>query len=78
MKEYIEFRILKEYAHLLFKENEGSCLGETVRKIKIDPTLPMFKKIGELQKEARSKHDFFFTCFEYKRLYTEEEINNAK
>ena len=77
MKEYIEFRILKEYAHLLFKEDEGVDLG-SVKMVIITPTSPEFMKIGELQKEARKHDDFFFTCFEYKRRYTEEEINNAK
>ena len=78
MKEYIEFRVLKEYAHLLFKEDEGVDIGDSIKKVRIDPTLPVFKKIGELQDAARKRHDFFFTSYEYKRFYTKEELNNAR
>ena len=77
MKEFVEFRIIRESAHLLFKEDEGVNLGDIVKKVRIDPALPVFKKIGELQKEARKRHELFFSFFEYKRFYTETEIRNA-
>lgn len=78
MKEYVEFRIIKRYAHLLFKEDEGTNIGDSVIKVRVDPKLPIFKKIGELQKEARKRQDIFFGFFEYKRIYTKTEINNAR
>lgn len=78
MKEYIEFRISMEYAHLLFKDDEGVNLGDTVKVIKLEKSDPRFPKIGELQKEALNRHDLFYSCFEYKRIYTKEEIENAK
>lgn len=78
MKEYVEFRINMEYAHLLFKDDEGVNLGDTVKVIKLEKSDPRFPKIGELQKEARKRFDFFFSCCEYKRIYTKEEIDNAK
>ena len=77
MKEYVEFRINREYAHLLFKEDEGVNLGSFVKKVNIAPTDPVFKQIGKLQEEMLRKQTYFFSSYEYKRIYTEAEINNA-
>ena len=78
MKEFVEFRIIMEYAHLLFRDDEGTNLGDTVKVVKIEKNDPRFNAIGELQKKARENNDLFFTCFDYRRSYTETEINNAK
>ena len=78
MKEFVEFRINMEYAHLLFRDDEGTNLGDTVKVVRIEKNDPRFNVIGELQKKAREKNDLFFSCFEYKRSYTETEINNAE
>ena len=78
MKEFVEFRIIMEYAHLLFRDDEGTNLGDSVKVVRIDKNDPRFNAIGELQKKARENNDLFFTCFDYRRSYTETEINNAK
>ena len=79
MKEYVEFRIIMKYAHLLFKEDEGVNLGDTVKKVKIDPTLPIYKEIGKMQTYVREKYDdLFFSSYKYRRIYTEKELNSAK
>ena len=77
MKEYVEFRINREYAHLLFREDEGVNLGSFVKKVNIVPTDPKFMEIGRLQEEMRKKQTYFFSSYEYKRTYTEAEFNNA-
>lgn len=78
MKELVEFRIIMRYAHLLFRDDEGTNLGDSVKVVRIDKNDPRFNAIGELQKKARENNDLFFTCFDYRRSYTETEINNAK
>ena len=78
MKEIVEFRIIMRYAHLLFRDDEGTNLGDSVKVVRIDKNDPRFNAIGELQKKARENNALFFTCFEYKRSYTETEINNAE
>ena len=78
MKEFVEFRIRMEYAHLLFRDDEGTNLGDSVKVVRIDKNDPRFNAIGELQKKARENNDLFFTCFDYRRSYTETEINNAE
>lgn len=78
MKEYIEFRIIMKYAHLLFKEDEGVNLGDSVKIIKIEKSDPRFKEIGEIQKKARLQHELFYSSYEYKRVYSKEELQNAK
>ena len=78
MKEIVEFRIIMRYAHLLFRDDEGTNLGDSVKVVRIDKNDPRFNAIGDLQKKARENNDLFFTCFDYRRSYTETEINNAK
>lgn len=78
MKEFVEFRINMEYAHLLFRDDEGTNLGDSVKVVRMDKNDPRFNIIGELQKKALEKFDLFFTSFDYKRSYTETEINNAE
>lgn len=77
MKEYVEFRVNQEYAHLLFREDEGVNLGSFVKKVNIVPTDPKFVEIGRLQEEMQKKQTYFFSSYEYKRVYTEAEIENA-
>ena len=78
MKELVEFRIIREYAHLLFRDDEGTNLGDSVKVVRIDKNDPRFNAIGELQKKALENNDIFYSYYEYKRYYTEAEIANAK
>ena len=60
MKEFVEFRINMEYAHLLFRDDEGTNLGDTVKVVRIEKNDPRFNVIGELQKKAREKMIYSF------------------
>lgn len=79
MQEIAEFRIAEEYAHLLFKYNEGVRLGDSVRKIEIDITDPKFVEIGVLEKKIQKKDNtYFFSSWTIKRKYNKSELENAK
>lgn len=78
MKEIVEFRIIMRYAHLLFRDDEGTNLGDSVKVVRIDKNDPRFNAIGELQKKALENNTIFYSCYEYKRFYSEAEITNAK
>lgn len=55
MREYVEFRINREYAHLLFREDEGVNLGSFVKKVNIAPTDPKFMEVGRLQEMLKEQ-----------------------
>ena len=60
MKELLELRVAYEYAHLLFKDNEGVNLGDspiygpTVKVVKIDPHSSLFEEVGKMDKYIRT------------------------
>lgn len=79
MKELYEFRIDNDYAHLLFKEDEGEKLGLTVRKIIISPEDPRFARIGEIRKMlSREGKGLFFFSWTCNRSYTKSELQSAR
>ena len=79
MKEYVEFRITLEYAHLLFREDEGKNIGDSVKEVRIETNSPVFAKIGEMQKMVKEKYDdLFFTCWFPLRKYTKKDIREAR
>lgn len=80
MKEYLVFRVIKDFAHLLFSEDEridiGSCI---VDKVYVDINDPRLSKIGELQDKIRKKYDrLFFSSYEYVRKYSNKELQDAR
>lgn len=77
MKEYVEFRLEKEYAQHLFKEDEGVDIPDSSLKIvKVETSDPRFEAIGKL--ELRRSKGLVFTSYEYKRVYTDEEMRKAR
>ena len=68
-----------KYAHLLFKDDEGVNLGDSVKKVLIDTNSPMFEKVREVRDLVREKYkDMFFYASDCKRIYTKKEIENAR
>ena len=64
MRQYCEFRVAEEHAHLLFGPDEGTRLGEgifqTVRKIVLpadDPRIGEMKRLNDL---LAKKNDWSF------------------
>lgn len=77
MKEFVEFRIYKKYAHLLLSQNEGRDLGQYI-VIEIPADDDRLLKVKRLNEEIKSKYnDFFFLYSEVKRKYSRKEIEGA-
>lgn len=79
MKETIEFRINYDYAHLLFKADEGRNVGTSVRVVEISTDDPRYSQIPIIAKEIKQKYDEgFFFAWKFKRKYTKKELTEAK
>ncbi|MBI5326541.1 MAG: hypothetical protein HZB41_14920 [Ignavibacteriae bacterium] len=79
MKEIYEFRINFDYAHLLFKSEEGKDLGYSVKEIYIMKDDTRFYQIPILDEKIRNKFKtFFFSWWHINRKYTRKEIESAK
>jgi len=77
MREKVELRIYKKYAHLLLYPNEGKDLGLYVG-VEISTNDPRFEKARLLTEEIRKKYnDFFFLYSEIKRKYSKKELDTA-
>lgn len=78
MRAIYEFRVNEEFAHRLFRDDEGKNLG-SVRLIQLpsdDPRLPL---VGELQREIVGDCDrSFFFGWDIKYRYTKGEIHAAE
>lgn len=78
MKETLELRINYDYAHLLFKHNEGRNLGTSVRIIEISKDDPRYSQIPIVSKQVKEKYDKgFFYSWKIKRSYSKEELERA-
>lgn len=78
MREIAEFRILERHASMLFSDNEGKKLGDTVRKVEIDTKDPRFIRVGEIQSQLRAKNDdSFFLGWDIRRIYSKVELKAA-
>lgn len=81
MKETIELRINYDYAHLLFKADEGRDLGQFSRSIKIIELSrddPRFNQIPIISKLVKEKYDKgFFFGWQIKRKYSKKELDTA-
>jgi len=82
MKEIFEFRINYDFAHLLFKDNEGKNLGQlkkSVKVISITKDDPRFFQIPIVAKQIEDKYNrAFFFYWEIKRKYSTKELEAAK
>ena len=78
MKEFVELRIYKKYAHLLLSRNEGRDLGQYI-VIEIPVYDDRLIKVKRLNEEIKSKYnDFLFLYSEVKRKYSRGEIEGAE
>lgn len=78
MKEYLELRVDRKYAYLLFQEDEGVNLGDSIKKVLIDTSKPIYHQVESVSKEIWEKYNkLFFYGWEYHREYTDEELRNA-
>ena len=78
MKEYLELRVDRKNAQLIFSNNEGIILSDLVRKIIIETNDIRMKEIGELNNKLREQHDFLYASWSIHREYSDDEIKNAQ
>lgn len=78
MKEILELRVNSDYAHLLFKEDEGKQLGTFVKLIGITKDDDCYGKIEAIQRDVIEKYDSnFFFGWEIIRKYTSKELESS-
>ncbi|MFV0507235.1 MAG: hypothetical protein ACK5L5_11145 [Bacteroidales bacterium] len=82
MIEILELRINYDYAHLLFKRDEGRDLGQFSKSIKIvelSKDDPRYNQIPIISKRVKEKYDEgFFFGWQIKRKYSKKEFEKAK
>ena len=85
MKEILELRINYQYAHLLFKEDEGINLGDplfgppSVKVVKVDTSTPLWEQVKKTCDYVYEKYKkTFYYSWNFKRIYTTKEVAEAK
>jgi hypothetical protein len=78
MRETVEFRIVEEYAPLLFAPTEGERLGGMVRRVVMDADDPRIVAIGELDEQlVESENRSLFYSWNISRAYSKQELDRA-
>jgi hypothetical protein len=76
MKELIEFRIFKDYYHLLPPNN--AKLNGIVHVLNVPKGDVLIQQIEKVYKELRKNDMAFFSSWQVKRYYTKNELVDAK
>lgn len=78
MKETLKLRINYDYAHLLFKADEGKNLGTSVKVVELSKEGPRYRQVPIIAEEVKKKYDrCFFFGWEIKRKYSKKELDTA-
>lgn len=78
MKEIHEFRIFKDYYHLLPQPINAKFNG-AVYVLNLSKDDPIFQRIGIIDKEVKKKYnEHFFGFWDVNRSYTKKELVDAK
>lgn len=78
MKETLLIRINKDYANLLFNENEGVTSGTSVKVFELPTDDPRYNQIPIISKQILQKYDkAFFFGWEINRQYNKKELESA-
>jgi hypothetical protein len=78
MKETLELRINYDYAHLLFKADEGKNLGTSVKVVELSKGDSRYSQVPIIAEEVKTKYDRnFFFGWEIKRKYSKKELDAA-
>lgn len=79
MKETAEFRIDEELAKRYLDCEVGIRLGinGSVRKVQVSTADPLYRRIGEVQRECRAHEKWFFLGWSIRRHYSEGELEDA-
>jgi len=84
VKEYVDFRIPEEDAQLFLGPNIGKQLGQpplgpTVRSVKIAVDDPLYRRIGEIDRQRRARGERpFFLGWDIEYRYSHKELEAAE
>ena len=79
MREVCEFRVLEEFFPLVFPGSEGQRISDSVRKVEVSTSDPLFQKVGAVQRQLKADAGkFFFAGWKLKRTYAKEELAAAR
>jgi len=71
MREKCELRVREKFSHLLFRPNEGTRLGTSIRKVILQTDDPVFAEVGRITHKLRKEqNEFFFMGWDFERKYT--------
>lgn len=77
MNETVEFRIFKDYYHLLSKPNSAIFNG-MVYVVEVTKEDPLYEEIGRLNRSVKEQYaEYFFGYYEIKRKYSNKELDAA-
>lgn len=78
MKEKIELRINSEFAHLLFKPNEGRNIGSSIKIVKLDTRDSRIRQIKSIAEKIEVKYDkAFYFGWKVVRKYSSNELKST-
>ena len=78
MKETLELRINYDYAHLLFKADEGQNIGTSVKVVELSKEDSRYRQVPIIAEEVRKKYNGkFFFGWKIGRKYSRRELDTA-
>ena len=79
MKELLILDIRMKYSNLIPNEIQGKLRGDCLIRIEVDTSSPLYDEIQRTNHYVRKElKDVFFFGWNYKRIYTEEELKDAR
>lgn len=78
MKETLELRINYDYAHFLFKVDEGQNIGTSVKVVELSKEDSRYRQVPIIAEEVRKKYNGkFFFGWKIGRKYSRRELDTA-
>lgn len=78
MKETLELRINYDYAHLLFRADEGKNMGTSVKVVELSKEDSRYRQVPIIAEEVRKKYNRkFFFGWQIGRKYSRRELDTA-
>lgn len=78
MKETLELRLNLDFAHLLFKDDEGKKIDNLIKIVELAKDDPRFEIIPSIVKDIQEMYNkAFFFGWKIKRIYSNNEFNSA-
>jgi hypothetical protein len=78
MKEILKLRVNYDYAHLLFKADEGKNLGTSVKVVELSKGDARYNQVPIIAEEIKKKYDRgFFFGWQINRKYSKKELYAA-